>query len=396
MALGKLIRCSAALGVLLISGVALAQTSEHHAHPPMPDQRYSLHCRLDGGAEPAVVDVSLNIPTAVAPAELDQPVSVPSLERPLLVKRYLPRARLEQEVVADEGSGARPGVLLSIDGPTQSYQRWLLAGDAKRNRLISLVGTWRYQSVANQNERNELFRQFEEELTRAPVLRVSRLDGSDLRILPAGPGTDQDLEDLKCSVRVLSFYPHFTMDKETAKPANRSDKRVNPAALVEIEHQGRKEQRWLFAKFPDFKATKRENLPYRVTLDCPLEPTGTTPDFVLVLIGGDVHEVWTRFRGAIREQQIVVGEQVSVPGSQYSFRIARFIPSGRLVEQYRPAEGKGGVPALLIDTAGVARSQGLVWLQMGDKRVIDTEAGSLELWFGPEYTTAHTVLSPSH
>lgn len=396
MGFGGLIRCSTALGTVLISGVVLAQTSDHHAHPPMPDQKYSLHCRLDGGNEPAVIDVSLEIPTPVAPAELDQPVRVPSLGRALRVKRYLPRAKLEQEMVADESSDARPGIRISIDGPTQSHRRWLLASDAKRNRLISLIGTWRYQSVADRDERDELFRLFEEEWTRAPVLRVSRLDSSGLEVLPAEPGTAQNLKDLQCRVRVLSFYPHFTMDKATAKPSNRSDKRENPAALVEIEHQGRKEERWVFAKFPDFRALKEVNLPYKITLDCPLEPSGTTPDFVLVLTGGEAHEVWIRHGGDIRERPIAVGEKIGVPGSQYTFHIAEFIPSGRLVERYRPAEGRGGVPALLVDMANVAGPTEDVWLEMGETRVIGTEAGPLKLWFGPEYATVHTPATPTH
>ncbi|UCG32015.1 MAG: hypothetical protein JSU68_10160 [Phycisphaerales bacterium] len=396
MRIGRLIRCAATLEALLLPGVALAQTSAHHAHPPMPDQEYSLHCRLDGGDEPVMIDVSLDIPTPVAPAELDQPVKVPSLEQPLRVKRYLPRATLEQEMVADEGASAGPGVQISIDGPTQSHQLWLLAKDAQHNRLISLIGTWRYQSVANQDERDELLRQFKEEWTRAPMVRVSRLDGSGLLTLPADPGTTQAFEELKCSVRVLSFYPHFSMNKETAKPENRSEKRENPAALVEIEHQGRKEERWVFARFPDFKAREKESLPFKVTLDCPLEPTGKTPDFLLVLIGREDHEVWVRFEGAIREQPIAVGEKISVPGSQYTFHIAQFIPSGRLIENYRPAEGRGGVPALLVDTAGVASLRGPIWLQMGEMRVIGTEVGPLKLWFGPESGATRTHPTPSH
>lgn len=238
-------------------------------------------------------------------------------------------------------------------------------------------------SAADEEQRDELFRQFKAELTHDPTLRVSRADGSSPCELAARPGTAHGLDDLGCQVRVRAFYPHFSFDKETHKPVNQSDKRLNPAALVEIEHNGKKEERWVFAKFPDFKGKEAQALPFRVTLDCPLAGKRTTPDFVLVTIDRRAHEVWVRYDGNITARPVRVGERIDAPGSRYDFHIARFVESGRLVEECRPSDTKGAITALQATTTDASGRPLVVWLELGKKRVISTDKGRLVVSFGP-------------
>ena len=81
----------------------------------------------------------------------------------------------------------------------------------------------------------------------------------------------QTLDDLDCKIRVRKFYPDYAMDRTTLIPINQSDRRRNPAALVDIEHDGVTEARWVFAKFPGFQSRDSVKLPYQVTLDCPAQ-----------------------------------------------------------------------------------------------------------------------------
>lgn len=376
-----------ALAILGVAG-AQAQMPGHGPHPPMPNQRFFFHYQTGAGGDAIPVSVPLEMPSPTAPAELDQVVTLPEPWGPVRLKRYLPRAALEQDVVPDSDPGAPPAILCAIEGATQSYQRWLVADDVQRNQLVSLIGTWRYMSVSDKRERAELYRQFENELTRDPKLIVSRADGGDPVELEVRDGAAHELKPLGCRVTTQVFYPHFRFDQEAGKPTNKSDKRLNPAVLVRIDMDGRTEERWVFAKHPEFRASEADALPYRVVLDCPLDTDRTAPDFVLVTIGRTTHEVWSRHQGRVTVKRAAVGEKIDVPGSRYTFNIARFVPAGRLVEEYGATEGRGAAPALQIEMRTDAGGRASSWLPLGDRRYFKAGADQLVVWFGPEAIVA--------
>ncbi|MFH0981946.1 MAG: hypothetical protein V2A79_10435 [Planctomycetota bacterium] len=121
--------------------------ADHGFHPPTPGQEYYVQFRGEVRGVPSVTEAVVQMPSPAAAAELDQAVEVPASAAPVRLKRYLPQARLEQDVLpAEEGPGA-PAVELAITGPAQSFRRWLIAGDPDRNRLVSFIGTWRYMVV---------------------------------------------------------------------------------------------------------------------------------------------------------------------------------------------------------------------------------------------------------
>jgi len=283
-----------------------------------------------------------------------------------------------------------------VDGPRQHYQLWLIADDFARNRLTSLIGTWRYMAVDNREQREELYRQFENELTRAPALRISKVDDDGWRTVPAEVGALQTLDDSGCTVRVQAFYPDFTFDKETGKPLNQSDARRNPAALVELECDGTKEERWVFAKFPKFEAEPGQALPYRLMLDCPLETKRKTPDFVLVTVDRKIHEVWTRHQNEITSTETAVDKRTDVPGSSYTFHVAKFIPAGRLIEKYEATEARGAVPALQLEAEVAAGRRETIWLEKDKPRVVTMPPGPVVVSFGAPRSPVPPAHQPRH
>ncbi len=353
----------------------------HGVHPPMPSQAYSVQFRLDTKGEPSVTEVPLELPSPTDAAELNQPVALPAPAPRVRLKRYLPQARLEQKVTEAESGPGESAVQLAIVGPTQSLERWLVAGDMERNRVVSFIGTWRYMTVENAAQRDILFRQFQEELTREPKVIVGRASGGAVRELPGRAGEAHELEDLGCTIRVREFYPHFAFDEKTKQPINRSDQRLNPAVQVELTAEGRREERWVFGKFPDFKMGAGESLPFRIALDCPVEVPNTTPDFVVVTVGQAAHEAWTRYRGAVRAQALLLDQKIKVEPSQYTFHLAQFVPRGVLVETYVPAEGPGGTPALQLETLEESGPSRALWLGLNQQRIIPTPGGPMVVTF---------------
>ena len=373
--------------LLAAAAAATAQPPGHGSHPPMPDQKFYLRCRLETETAPSLVEAPLELASPAMPAELNQTVSPPADLPPLRLLRYLPRAVLEQNVVPDDKNpAARPAVKLSIDGPTQSHQRWLVADDPKRNRLISFIGTWRYMAVDDKRQRDELFEQFRTELTRPPKLLITAPGAAEPVEMPAKPGTVRKLDKPKCTVRVREFFPHFGLNDKTKQPVNQSDRRLNPAALLEIEGRGGREERWVFAEFPDFKSDQESSLPLRITLDCPRDHDSAAPDFTLVTVGRTAHEFWTRpadEKGKARTEPLALNKRVEIAGSPYTFHLAKFIPAGLLVEQYHATQGRGAVSALQIQTKDAADQEVTVWLELGKQRVIPTAKGPMVLVFGP-------------
>ncbi len=246
-------------------------------------------------------------------------------------------------------------------------------------------------AVADKKQRDDLFVQFKSESTQPPKLIVSRMDRSGAQEVPVKEGLSRSLDELGCRVTVRRFFPHFAMDNETRKPTNLSKKRLNPAVLVDITYQGIQEQRWAFAKFPEFNTGEARNVPIRVMLDCPVDDTNGTPNFALVTTAARDHEVWTRHEGKITARPLALDDAVAIIGSQYNFRATRFVASGRLVERYRPAAGarfesRTSVPALKIEITDDLGERMPLWLELGKPRVISTPKGPLTLTFSSHRT----------
>jgi hypothetical protein len=355
----------------------------HMPRASAPDLPPTFQCRFDHEGKETLIEVPLAISSPTTEAQLDQLVELPEAFPPLRLTRFLPRAVREQNFVPVEGEDGKKAIEISIEGPTQSISRWLVADDPERNRLTSLIGSWRYMAVADAEQRDELFGLFQNEFTREPLLLVSGDDGGDVRKLPAKPGAARSFEDLGCTVRVRQFFPDFGMDHETNQPVNLTDARRNPAALVEIEQGGRKEERWVFAKFPGFRDDKTEKLRYRILLDCPLARTGDKPDFALVSVGRTDHELWGHTDLEHTSRAILLDERVEVPGSQYTFRIAKCVPAGRLVEAYVPTDARRAVTALQIETTDRSGVRTVLWLERGKERVISTSGGPVSVSLSP-------------
>lgn len=373
------------LTLLILSGARLqAMPPGHGGHPPMPDQEFILQCRLDGGPAPFNFDTEIKLPSATEAALIGQNVKLPAGLGTLRLMKYLPRAELTQHVEHADDPKAPPALQISIDGPKQSLDRWLVSGDPERNRLTSLIGTWRYMAVDDKSQRDELLQQFKTELTRPPMLLVSRQEGGGPTVeLVATAGTSKEIDALACRVRVMKFFSHYALDDTKKEPVNVSDKRLNPAALVELEYQGRTESRWVFGRFPSFGTGQAGALPFRVLLDCAADTKGTAPGFALVTTARKTHEVWCRHMDKESFRDLAQGENIPVGGSQYTFHIEVFEPTARLVETFVESKSGGAAPALEVVLTPPGQSPRTVWLPLGKQLAVPTAKGAMFLAFGP-------------
>jgi|GEM_PF-2301245 len=370
--------CGAVVLVLFLAVPAVAQ---HGMHPPMPDQRFALTVRsIESGAD--VIEVPLDLPSPTMPSDFSQHISLPNGKGAIHAVRYLPRAVVDQTVEAGTGEGAGPAVRVSIEGPAQSFERWLLGHDAERNRLQSLIGTWRYQAVADKSSRDLLYKQFETELTRDPVIQVRSEAGIVLREIPAKPGMTEKLAESGCTLAVVKFLPHFAIDDKKKTPISISEKRINPAVQVRVSCGQERFDRWLFSRFPEYTPGGVTPLPVPLRLDCPVGSERPIPAFVIITTGGTQQEIWERYEGETTARSLSAGQAVPIANSSYTFSVAKFVASGRLVETYRADESRRAVPAVRIETADAEGLPQSTWIALGEKSIVGAPGSRMVVGFG--------------
>ena len=373
-----------ACACVMSASSASGQHGGHGAHAPLPGEKLVFHCRAGQPGPGLSIDVPVALPAADAEATLDQSIELPQPYQPVKLVRYLPRAELQQKAAAVPENNGAPAVQLTVAGPTQSFTRWLVADDQERNRLISFIATWRFMNVAGVAGRNALNSQYRSEFKREPIMAVSTLDGSNRVERPLRIGETQRLEELGCKLKVLEFFTDYGVDGSTKAAINRSPRRRNPAVLVEIDYKRVPEQRLIFAKFPEFWLHDNDRHPFRVILDCPVEPDPRVPDYLLIAIDERLSELWIRYEDEIEVRNLVPDYLFGVKGSQYKWNVSGFVPSARIEESFIPAEGKGDGAALRLEYADAGGERSTHWLEMGKFRTLSTSAGPLVVWFGPE------------
>jgi hypothetical protein len=168
------------------------------------------------------------------------------------------------------------------------------------------------------------------------------------------------------------------MDRTTGEATNQSERRKNPAVLIEIESPELNELRWLFAKFPGFAPAQGHALPYQLTLDCAIEPAEGLPDFAIVAVGDKV-ELWTRSSGATKAQPMAIGEELPVPRTSYQFSMGKMVSSALMKEIYKKDEN--GKAALEIEYIGGDGKADMIWIELGHTRSVATTDGPIMVSF---------------
>lgn len=363
---------------LVVAGAAIsaaaAQHPGHGMHPLMPDQNLIVRCRLVDSDPPKTLDKALAVRGPME-TTLSEALPLSSAGAELRVIRYLPHAVLEQHVLPSSDSASPPAIQLLIQGESQSFERWLVADDPERNRLSSFVATWRYMQVQNEKERTELFAAFEQELTREPRLVIAPTGQGRQSHRIVASDDSRVIPELSLRVRTKQFLPDARMQGAGAAPVNQSARRKNPAAQIELEHNGVTESRWIFAKFPDFGPKADNRLPFDISLDCPIEGAAGFPDFAIVTIPPEKHEAWTRVDNHTKNLSVKIGDRMEIPGAQYVFFMKNFIANAQMMETYI-ADPKGKAPPAIEVEYTHPDGRKKTWVALRQYRTVTTTAGS--------------------
>lgn len=156
---------------LFAANALFAQHGEYNHQPPRVNLQLIFSYQLNTAT--GTIREVINIEKQAQDGALNQTIVLGEGKGEIKLLRYLARASREQTMIADDTKQAQPALLLSIDGPTQSMQRWMIASHPQRNRLNSLIGKWRYFAIDDPSKRNEQLAQFENEYDRSASLLIT-------------------------------------------------------------------------------------------------------------------------------------------------------------------------------------------------------------------------------
>jgi hypothetical protein len=84
------------------------------------------------------------------------------------------------------------------------------------------------------------------------LLTVPASEGQPAQDFVIKPGQQIEAPGTGLTIDILEYIPHYSIDSETKKITNLSNRPVNPAVRVAISDGLNKAERWLWAEFPEF------------------------------------------------------------------------------------------------------------------------------------------------
>ncbi len=365
-----------ALGTALTSLASPAQTRPDH---DVLARSFFFHAQIGKGKDLVAVKSPLVLPTIMKATSLDQLVDAPKGLGPIRVVRFIPAATLKQKVrVPTDSEKAGSAIELGIIGRKQSYRRWLVANDPRRDRLSSLIGNWRLIEARTQAELDTLRASYEHE--RYGHLRIQRSPKGPVISLLARPGSKTSLSRDGVDIEILEFFPHFDFD-DHHKPRTRSGRNLNPAALIRLRDGDLVEERFVFARDFDISRNESRRVSLQVRLDCPISDAKTPASFILVHRPNGTVGLWSSDDAPSLKKTIAPDQSVRIPRSNYVFQILRHEPRAIIEDQW-VEDPKGRDTVMQIElTEPTQKRVTSHWLRLGKPLHLKTPKGLMTVLF---------------
>lgn len=305
------------------------------------------------------------------------------------VLEYLPNAQIQEELV--EGAPTDPvGILVELAQPRSamqkddltehSSQQWLLLDDKGRWAVntpgFSMAAVSKYtppvESPVTGPSRGTLVATIEGKEYEADVERAM-----------AEPVT---LADGKATLHVTGYYEHATvgmggkMDDDPARP-------VNPALIVELTADGKKQRRVIFAKFGDISAMHGGGKEQTVKLALRHTQSGQGGMNVVLVPNQDKWALYEENGSKLLQQaDLQQDSPVVLKTMPVSLAVRKILPHAKARKRMVPKtlpKGMDPQPAVDVEISG-ADGQTRQWLAWSQQEMFVIGAKAVRLNFGPQ------------
>ena len=321
----------------------------------------------------------LRFPIAVSdenkPAKLDGILPVMGTPIKVRVEQYLPN--LEWEITAVKESGGGIVAKLVVEGPAMEQDVWLSSSDEARQSISSSIGGVSIRALQDAETVEKLIG----ELTAGEavgILSVWTDDNNKLFEYVAKPAETIIVPNSKYKLNVLEYLPHYSIDTETRKVTNLSDRPINPAIKVSVADGEDTYEQWLWSKFPNSPHGEAESVLRMTFTD--LNPGRAEGQYLLITSSGS--EPWLVFSKEDRTivQKANMGEPYPFLGDGYSFRIERIFYGAIVKSDWKNGSERLLSPAVVAAVENNGMSQQLV-LELNKTRHYNTKHGTIALLY---------------
>ncbi|MHC4203931.1 MAG: hypothetical protein ACYSTT_04725 [Planctomycetota bacterium] len=263
----------------------------------------------------------LTVSDETRPQKLDIALPIKGTSIEIRLQDYVPDLKWETNAVRHPGGEI--AAKLSIEGTNLKQDIWLCSGDPARQSISSRIGTVAIRRFHNTKSVEKLMRGLTHSKA-VGILSVRPDDGSQPFEFVAKIEETIRIPNTKYKVTILNYLPHYSIDKETKKVVNQSEKPVNPAVKVAIADGKKTYERWLWAKFPATPHKEEIELPLRMRFtDFDLhEATGK---YILAVASGTKPWLLMSKKGKKRVERAAIGRPYPFADKEYSFSIEKII-----------------------------------------------------------------------
>jgi hypothetical protein len=263
----------------------------------------------------------LTVSDETKPQKLDAALPISDTPIEIRLENYVPDLKWETNAV--RYPGGEIAAKLSIDGSNLKQDIWLCSGDPAKQSISSRIGTVTIRRLHNAKSFEKLMRGLTHSKA-VGILSVRSEDNSQPFECVAKIEETIRIPNTKYKVTILNYLPHYSIDTETKKVANQSEKPVNPAVKVVIDNGKKTYERWLWAKFPATPHQEEIKLPLRLRFtDFDLQQA--TGKYILAVASGTKPWLLVSKKGRKSAERAVPGRPYPFADRQYSFRIDKII-----------------------------------------------------------------------
>jgi len=263
----------------------------------------------------------LTVSDETKPQKLDIVLPIKDTSIEIRLEDYIPDLKWETNAVKHPDGGIAAKLL--IEGTNLKQDIWLNSGDPARQSISSRIGTVTIRRLHNTNNVEKLMRELVDSRA-VGILSIWPEDGSKPFEFVTKISETIRIPRTNYKATVIEYMPHYSVDTETKKVVNQSQKPVNPAVKVAIDDGKKTYEQWLWAKFPATPHKEEIELPLRMRFtDFDLyEATGK---YILAVASGTKPWLLMSEKDKKSAERAVLGRPYPFADKEYSFSIEKII-----------------------------------------------------------------------
>ncbi|MDH4239886.1 MAG: hypothetical protein OEW48_10005 [Phycisphaerae bacterium] len=288
----------------------------------------------------------LHFPVTVSdenkPEKLETVLPVMVTPIKIRLQHYLPDLTWETTAVKD----AKGGIVakLTVKGENLKQDIWLNPEDPPRQSISSSIGGVAIKKLHDPNTVEKLLHELID-ANAAGIVSIWPEDSNSPFEYAARQGETIEVPKSKYKVRILDYVPHYSIDAETKKVVNMSEKPVNPAIKVSVDDGEKAHEQWLWSKFPS-SPHKELQLPLRMRFS-DFNLGGSDGRYILVAAPGA--QPWLLFskKGKMQAKKAVLGQPYPFSNEHYSFFVEKIFESAVIKTDWKNDSEKLLRPAVI-------------------------------------------------